>query len=134
MTEHAPLPDEFRTMAACEALGIMLPVFKRYDSLVTLIIKEIFCSVYEVMPTTTLVESCSVCACLSRPTTAERPLEDDGGGQALRLNGLVARFYQLSFSRTARMISIEYSSLNVFTVGAERQHALPGYVKTAPTM
>lgn len=44
------MPDEFRTMAACEALGIMLPVFERYGSLVTLIFKEILRSVYEVPP------------------------------------------------------------------------------------
>ncbi|CAN0220680.1 unnamed protein product, partial [Pylaiella littoralis] len=47
MTEHAPMPDEFRTMAACEALGTMLPVFERYGSLVTLVIKELLRSVYE---------------------------------------------------------------------------------------
>ncbi|CAM9160043.1 unnamed protein product, partial [Hapterophycus canaliculatus] len=47
MTEHAPMPDEFRTMAACEALGTMLPVFERYDSLVTLVLKELLRSVYE---------------------------------------------------------------------------------------
>lgn len=50
MTDHAPMPDEFRTMAACEALGIMVPVFERYGSLVKLIIKEILRSVYEVPP------------------------------------------------------------------------------------
>ncbi|CAM9126800.1 unnamed protein product, partial [Ectocarpus fasciculatus] len=47
MTEHAPMPDEFRTMAACEALGTMLPVFERYGSLVTLVMKELLRSVYE---------------------------------------------------------------------------------------
>lgn len=50
MTEHAPMPDEFRTMAACEALGTMLPVFERYGSLVTLVMKELLRSVYEVTP------------------------------------------------------------------------------------
>lgn len=48
MTEHALMPDEFRTMAACEAFGTMLPVFERYNSLVTLMIREIIRSVYEV--------------------------------------------------------------------------------------
>ncbi|CAM9264206.1 unnamed protein product [Scytosiphon promiscuus] len=47
MTEHALMPNEFRTMAACEALGTMLPVFKRYDSLVTLVMKELLRSIYE---------------------------------------------------------------------------------------
>lgn len=56
MTEHAPLPDEFRTMAACEALGTMLPVFERYESLVTLVMKELLRSVYEVLPYTKLEE------------------------------------------------------------------------------
>lgn len=50
MTEHAPMPDEFRTMAACEALGTMLPVFERYGSLVTLVMKELLRSIYEVPP------------------------------------------------------------------------------------
>lgn len=50
-TEHAPMPDEFRTMAACEALGTMLPVFERYDSLVVLILEEVIRSVYEVLCT-----------------------------------------------------------------------------------
>ena len=50
MTEHAPMPDEFRTMAACEALGTMLPVFERYGSLVTLVMKELLRSIYEVLP------------------------------------------------------------------------------------
>lgn len=44
------MPDEFRTMAACEALGTMLPVFERYGSLVTLVMKELLRSVYEVLP------------------------------------------------------------------------------------
>lgn len=48
MTEHAVMPDEFRTMAACEALGTMLPVLERYGSLMTLVITEILRSVYEV--------------------------------------------------------------------------------------
>lgn len=50
MTEHAPMPDEFRTMAACEALGTMLPVCKRYGSLLTLVMKELLRSIYEVLP------------------------------------------------------------------------------------
>lgn len=54
MTEHAPMPDEFRTMAACEALGTMLPVFERYGSLVTLVMKELLRSIYEVPPMLTL--------------------------------------------------------------------------------
>eukprot|EP00903_Cladosiphon_okamuranus_P015266 g14107.t2 len=47
MTEHAPMPNEFRTMAACEALGTLLPVFERYRSLVTLVMKELLRSIYE---------------------------------------------------------------------------------------
>lgn len=43
------MPDEFRTMAACEALGTMLPVLERYRSLMETIIKEILRSVYEVL-------------------------------------------------------------------------------------
>jgi len=46
------MPDEFRTMAACEALGTMLPVFERYGSLVTLVMKELLRSIYEVLPAT----------------------------------------------------------------------------------
>lgn len=42
------MPDEFRTMAACEALGTMLPMFERYDSLLLLVLKEVLRSVYEV--------------------------------------------------------------------------------------
>lgn len=44
------MPDEFRTMAACEALGTLLPVFERYGSLVTLVMKELLRSIYEVLP------------------------------------------------------------------------------------
>lgn len=44
------MPDEFRTMAACEALGTMLPVFERYGSLVSLVMKELLRSIYEVLP------------------------------------------------------------------------------------
>lgn len=47
-TEHAPMPDEFRTIAACEALGMMLPVLDRYHSLVKTILIEVLRSVYEV--------------------------------------------------------------------------------------
>lgn len=43
------MPDEFRTMAACEALGTMVPVFEQYDSLVVLVLREVLRSVYEVI-------------------------------------------------------------------------------------
>lgn len=51
------MPDEFRTMAACEALGTMLPVFERYGSLVTLVMKELLRSIYEVLLTYIPIES-----------------------------------------------------------------------------
>lgn len=58
------MPDEFRTMAACEALGTLFPVFERYDSLVTLVMKELLRSVYEVLPK--LVERDSLTIGMSR--------------------------------------------------------------------
>lgn len=75
MTEHAPLPDEFRTMAACEALGTMLPVFERYESLVTLVMKELLRSVYEVLPHTKQRDRrrCEIKALVDYVTMAAEP-------------------------------------------------------------
>lgn len=42
------MPDEFRTMTACDSLGTMASIMGRYRSLVDMILEEVLRAVYEV--------------------------------------------------------------------------------------